>query len=361
MAYFVVRLRSHRFGMRRRSRGWHLRALPRRVFRHQQALESGSFAAALQKALLTIRTRTSLSYRRFARKFLELTHGSNSHMFLGIMKKFFSILIGTSCTLSSLTAANFNPVAVTGYNFDAVVENNASIFSNVARSLDATGNVFYEVGLPESTGGSGLPIAEQVSASVGGNNFSFNLASYGNNAGLVSNTLQIAPGDGNHAFISLGLNTPSNYTAMAFLGFSTEAQPATAVGDIQLTFSDNSTSLYSGALNIPDWYFGNGTISHPLIYNSTGRVNINDGLFNQNLSGVGANDGGKLFASVITLTDNDKNKLVQSVGFRITSSTSADRTYIMGVSAVPEPGTVSLIALTAAAMAIRRRRSHGSR
>lgn len=199
-------------------------------------------------------------------------------------------------------------------------------------------------------------MSEQVTASVGGNDFTFNLASYGNNTGLTSNALQIAPGPGGHAFIELTLTSPAAYQSMAFLGFSTEAQPAEALGDIQLTFTDNSTSIYSNVLDIPDWYFGSGTVSHPLIYNSTGRVNITNDLYNQNLSGVGPEDGGKLFASVINLTGADQIKQVESVGFRITSSTSADRTYIMGASAVPEPGAVSLVLLAGAAWALRRRR-----
>jgi len=269
------------------------------------------------------------------------------------------ILACTGLGITPLVAADFNPVNVTGFNFDAVVESNSGNYSATAQSLDATGNVFYEVGLPGSAGASGLPTSETVAASTGNNTYSFQLASYGNNNVLVSNSLIIAPGSGGHAFVPLTLNTSAGFQSMAFLGFSTEAQPATAIGDIQLTFTDNSTSIYAGALDIPDWYVGNGTASHPLIYNSTGRVNIINNLFNQNLAGVTAADGGKLFASVITLTGIDQTKLVQSVGFRITSSTASDRTYIMGaaaVPAVPEPGTLALLALAAGSWATLRRR-----
>jgi len=273
-----------------------------------------------------------------------------------VMTKPLFILACAGLAVLPLGAANFNPVNVTGFNFDAVVESNSTNYTNSAQSLDATGNVFYEAGLPGSAGGSGLPGSETVTTTSGNNTFTFNLASYGNNAGLVSNSLSIAPGSG---FIPLNLTTSASFQSMAFLGFSTEAQPAAAIGDIQLNFSDNSTSIYTGALDIPDWYFGSDDVSTPLVYNSTGRVNINNGLFNQNLSGVTAADGGKLFASVITLTGSDQAKLVQSVGFRITSSTGADRTYIMGASAapaVPEPATLALLALAAAAWVTLRRR-----
>lgn len=290
----------------------------------------------------------------------NLASSASGCMVCRVMTKPLCILACAGLAVLPLGAADFNPVNVTGFNFDAVVESNSGNFSATAQSLDATGNVFYESGLPGSAGGSGLPASETVSASTGNNTFTFNLASYGNNAGLVSNSLIIAPGPGGHAFIPLTLTTSASFQSMAFLGFSTEAQPASAIGDIQLTFSDNSTSIYSGALDIPDWYVGNGTVSTPLIYNSTGRVNINNNQFNQDLSGVTAADGGKLFASVITLTGIDQTKLVQSVGFRITSSTSADRTYIMSASAVPavpEPATLALLAVAAVAWATLRRRT----
>jgi hypothetical protein len=271
------------------------------------------------------------------------------------------LIIALATLLPSAFGEEFSPVAVTGYNFDAVVENNATagslpnVYTGAATSLDLTGNTFYESGLASSGVGTGLPTSETIAASSGGNNFTFNLASYGNNAGLVSNALQIAPGPGGHAFVYLNLTSPASFSSMAFLGFSTEAQPATAIGDVQLTFTDNSTSVYANALDIPDWYFGSGTVSTPLMVNTTGRVNVTNGLYNQDLSGVGPTDGGKLFASLISLTAGDQAKTVESVGFRITSSTSADRTYIMGVSAVPEPTSLALAAGGVAYMLLYRR------
>lgn len=274
-------------------------------------------------------------------------------------------ILGILVPLAPAMSATFSPVSVTGFGFDAVVENNATagtspnVYTSVASALDATSNNFYEAGLPGSGASTGLPTSEVVTASTGGNDFTFQLASYGNNAGLVPNALQIAPGPGGHAFVPLNLVSPSSFSSMAFLGFSTEAQPATAIGDVQLTFTDTSTSIYSSSLDIPDWYFGTGSASHPLIFNSTGRVKITNGLYNQDLSGVTASDGGKLFASLIDLTVDDQLKQVASIGFRITSSTASDRTYIMSVAAVPEPANLGLAAVTAGAVVfvLRRRTS----
>lgn len=85
-------------------------------------------------------------------------------------------------------------------------------------------------------------------------------------------------------------------------------------------------------------------------------MRITDGLFNQSLSSVTASDGGKLFASLISVTALDPAKQVQSIGFRITSSNATDRTYIMSVSAVPKPTSLGLAALTAGAVVFAPRR-----
>lgn len=274
-------------------------------------------------------------------------------------------ILGILAPLAPAMSATFSPVSVTGFGFDAVVENNAAagtspnVYTSVATALDATNNNFYETGLPGSGASTGLPTSKVVTASTGGNDFTFQLANYGNNAGLVPNALQIAPGPGGHAFLSLNLVSPSYFTSMAFLGFSTESLSATAIGDVQLTFTDASTSIYSNSLDIPDWYVGTGSVSHPLIFNSTGRVKITNGLYNQDLSGVTASDGGKLFASLINLTALDQGKQVASIGFRITSTTSTDRTYIMSVAAVPEPTSLGLAAVTAGAVVfVLRRRTY---
>lgn len=63
------------------------------------------------------------------------------------MKKPLSIVACLAAALMSLHAADFTPLSVTGYNFDAVVENNSTNFGNSSQSLDATGNTFYESGL----------------------------------------------------------------------------------------------------------------------------------------------------------------------------------------------------------------------
>lgn len=261
---------------------------------------------------------------------------------------------------------DYQSVAVqqSGFDYDAVVENtavpgsNPNVYTSVAQPLDASNNVFYESGLSGSSGG--LPDNNQITATVGGNTFTFDLASYGSGSGLTNNALQIAPSELNQ---TLTLVTPGSFQSLAFLGFSTEAQGSDAIGNVVITFSDLSTTTFTGALDYPDWYTGSGTVSHPQVFNSEGRVQTTTGLFNQNLVfPLTSASGGQLFASMVTLSPTDQLKQVQSVTFSISSSTPGDRSYVMGVAGVvPEPGSASLIALAAGLLTLGRSRRRNRR
>ena len=263
--------------------------------------------------------------------------------------------------LTSAQALNYTSVAVqqSGFDYDGVVENNAApgsspnVYTSVSQALDATSNVFYENGLPGSSGG--LPQTNQISVAVGANTFSFDLADYGSGSGLSNNTLQIAPSETNQ---TLTLATPGSFQSLAFLGFSTEAQSSNAIGSVVITFSDLSTTTFTDALDYPDWYTGSGNPTHVQVYNSMGRVQYTSGLYNQDIqSPLTSASGGNLYACLIELSPTDQLKTVQSVTFSITSSTPSDRSYVMAVAGVvPEPGTASLLALGAAAAVLVRGR-----
>lgn len=265
--------------------------------------------------------------------------------------------------LTETHALDYQAVGVqqSGFDFDGVVENNAveqsppNAYTNVSQTIDATNNVFYESGLPGSA--NGLPTNNQISTVIGGDSFTFDLAGYGTGSGLSNNMLQIAPSEANQ---TLTLLTPTSFVSLAFLGFSSEAQNSNAIGNVLVTFTDSSSTLFTNALDYPDWYTGTGTPTHVEVFNSQGRVQNTTGLFNQDLVfPLTALSGGKLYASLITLSTGDQAKLVESVTFTITSSTPTDRSYVLAVAgAVPEPGTVVLAGLAAALILFRR---HGSR
>ena len=254
----------------------------------------------------------------------------------------------------------FNPVSVqlSGFDIDAVVENNAvagsdpNAFTGVSEALDLTNNVFYQSGLSGSV--NGLPTNGQISATTGGNTFNFQLANYGTGTGLTKNALQIAPAETQQ---TLTFTATASYQALAFLGFSTEAQNSNAIGSVVVNFTDSSSTTFADVLDFPDWYTGAGTAAVPSLFNSQGRVQNTTGSYNQNLvNPLTSSSGGQLFASSITLSAGDQLKQVQSVTFSMSSSTPSDRTYVVAVAAVPEPNTVALLALAGAAAFLRRSR-----
>lgn len=277
------------------------------------------------------------------------------------MKKFLLIPSALLAAFVPAYGVNYIPVAVNagGFDFDTVVESNAtagangSVYVSAANSLDAVNSAFYEAGLTGSTGGTGLPSNEQLTATVGGDSFTFNLATYGNNTGLSNNALQIGPTNVNQ---TLTLTTPASYTGFAFLGFSTEAQNFDAVGDVTVNFSDLTSTTYDNVLDLPDWYTGVSTVEDPLIFNSQGRVQTATGMYNQSLGQLSPTTGGQLYANMLTLSAGDQLKTVQSITFSITGAAAEDRTYILAVSAVPEPGSVALIVFGGLVLAGRRTR-----
>ena len=155
---------------------------------------------------------------------------------------------------------------------------------------------------------------------------------------------------------TLTLTTPASYTGFAFLGFSTEAQNFDAVGDVTVNFSDLTSTTYDNVLDLPDWYTGVSTVEDPLIFNSQGRVQTATGMYNQSLGQLSPTTGGQLYANMLTLSAGDQLKTVQSITFSITGAAAEDRTYILAVSAVPEPGSVALIVFGGLVLAGRRTR-----
>jgi len=269
-------------------------------------------------------------------------------------------MVALAGSMSSGFCLEYLPVAVdpAGFDFDTVVENSATnqgspnAFTGVSQTLDGSGSVFYENGLSGSQSGTGLPQNNQITASAGGNNYTFNLASYGNGTSLTSNTLQIAPDEGLPN--TLTLNTPASFYSLAFLGFSTEAGGSDAIGQVVITFTDNSTTLYTNVLDYPDWY----STSNVGIFNSQGRIQNTSGLYNQYLSvPLTSGDGGRLYVSLLNLTLADQAKLVKSLTFTITSSASTDRSYVMSVAgAVPEPTSAMLLIAGSMALLFSNRR-----
>jgi hypothetical protein len=220
------------------------------------------------------------------------------------------------------------PISTSGYNWDAVVENNTTAFRpNTAQYLDNPKFALFETGYRNDQ--YGLPTSGAISASTGSETLNFQLMPYGSGTGLSNNALYLNIGT------TLTLATPGHFSQLAALDFSTEADPSNGVGNVILHFSNGTSSTYSGAFYAPDWFKGGSNIANTV----RSRVNLTTG---------GLEDTGNapyLYYSLISLTAADMAKTLTSV--RFTRPPNAGYSFVMGLSgaAVPEPSSVVPMAI----------------
>ena len=145
-----------------------------------------------------------------------------------------------------LFAANMTPVAVTGFNWDVVVESASAgpPYTTASELNPAEGSAFYQSGLPGKS--YGLPAAGSFTSAVGdGTVFQFQPYT-AKNALVLSSDTGVSNG-------ILTLATPTIYNRIAILASSAVAG-ATSTGALTLTFNNGSTFVTS--YYAPDW-FGN--------------------------------------------------------------------------------------------------------
>ena len=215
---------------------------------------------------------------------------------------------------AAFAADFFAPLSVTGYNFDGIVERNASppygsTGSNTAQNLDTLHHALFEFGLPGTTAG-GLPQGGSLSFTVNSKNYTFQLAPYGTGTGLSYNILNLPASTSG----TLTLTAPGKFASVAVLGFSTESGGVGApemVGDATLHFSDGSSTPYSGSIDLSDWYAAspvNTNIVGGAIGGLVNTTGVTAGAAFEATAG-----GPKFYVSVITLTGADANKNLTSV------------------------------------------------
>ena len=172
---------------------------------------------------------------------------------------------GAIMAVSGATAGVFNPILVTGYNQDIVVEAAAgqpgSLTGVTTATVDAgtnnTANTFYEQGYVITTPATGLPSAGSTITNLSASDHRYTLApSYtANNAVLLSSNTPTA---------SIIPSAPTGYSVLSFL--MTAGNGPVTVG---CTFRYSNGISSSNYFITPDWFN-----KSPVAYVANGRVNV---------------------------------------------------------------------------------------
>lgn len=256
------------------------------------------------------------------------THPRNTTMKTNILTSVLAI----AATVTA-HAANI-PLTLTGFNTDAVMENNPSHY---ATSLDGhpdpTGGAFFEAGLGGHA--DGLPSSRSFTSVAG---TLFQLQPYGSNGIPTNNALRLFDG----ASASLTLTTPVQLSSLSVLAMTASGTGSSTNLPLLITFTDSST--LSVTYSAPD---------------SVAPANGIDGLGRSIVSGTGFIYGtdGNDFGITETLIDlSTTTKPIQSLRFTgandFTTYTTTNVFAISG-SVVPEP-TSGVLLLLGGAFFLRR-------
>jgi hypothetical protein len=249
----------------------------------------------------------------------------------------------------TVVPAAFKPIAISGgFDQDLVVEAAAGdARTQVTGTLDGgigavTGDTLYERGRNSGASATGLPHPGLLT-SRDDPSHTYQLQSY---AGLNSLLLSSANTTG-----TLTLSTPSTFSALSLLA-------TTGGGEnllhLVIHHSNGAPDEITGDSAAPDW-FGTDPTAVATAYVVNGRVNpTNNANDNTSFDNVNGNNP-RLYDVDFTLTDTVNP--ISSVD--VVWSSGGGRTGVFalsGVSAVPEPATLSVVGLGAMGLLARRRR-----
>ena len=204
--------------------------------------------------------------------------------------------------------AQFSPIAVTGYDVDAVAENTtASAFTSAG--LDGGGYILFNTTYAAmfSPASTGLPNNGTI---VNGAD-TYQMAPYNQN-----NFMLLAPGIGD----SLVFTTPASYSGLSIMNFGTDGAPTMS---LTIRFTDNSTQTYAN-VTVQDWFNGTGAV-----------ISNFDRALRSNGVPVYASGNPRFYNSVFYPTCANRAKQIKRLLIKNTSSTA--KLVIAGVSGVAAP------------------------
>jgi gliding motility-associated-like protein len=235
----------------------------------------------------------------------------------------FSLLFVLLCFTST---AQLTPIALTGFNQDAIAEGGPSSLATTTLEVDGSfsNRVMYTNAFRTfaGIGGGGLP----------------------DNGTIVSgtDTYQLAPFTGNNALYiyrnetrSLSLATPASFARVRVLAFTTEG--ASSI-NVRFNFSDGTFTDYLTNYSLPDWF--NGAANVVLQgFGRCGRVAAAP----WNADAFPSNP--RMYYVDVPLTCTDKNKLLQSITFANVSTFPNNAPFpnavIMAISGIGQLQTIT--------------------
>jgi len=226
--------------------------------------------------------------------------------------------------VSGSTGGTFNPIAVTGYNVDAIVERSRPSFENPlsnATTITMDGgtnnnaNTWYEAGYYKAQLNTGFPAAGSTINSLAQPDHHYQMpASYSAN-----DTIFV---DNAHTTANVTFATPTTYSALSFLS-------ATANGNVTnqaiMQYADGTTETNSFISR--DW-FGNT----PVAFYANGRMSVDNRTINNDPGRAGTPNNPRLYEAQFAL-GNTGSVVTNVILTYLNPTNSTGRMYVFAVSA----------------------------